>query len=311
MGSAKAKGPDNNKRLALLEAIVSAAPVIAIAMVCHEANRVYCASLGDDSQPEWGDAPDWQRDSAIAGVEFHLANPDAGDAASHDKWMEHKLAEGWEVGEVKDPEAKTHPCLVPFDQLPPEQQFKDRLFRTLVHTVAGALAGVSAAHAAEQSGNADPADATAALEEQVRSLTEDLDKAHATIASFDKAAASRHRKGPKSSKARKVSPVEAGEGDVAAAMEAGEELELVFSNGSHEIVEFDPIRVFAPAFHKQGARRYVLRDAILVKGAGEEKRVRGVGLFAGGKQVGWCAFPQPVSVPVGGERKFDRMIVFG
>lgn len=30
----------------------------------------------------------------------------------------------------------THHCLVPFDRLPPEQQFKDRLFRTIVHAAA-------------------------------------------------------------------------------------------------------------------------------------------------------------------------------
>lgn len=38
-------------------------------------------------------------------------------------------------GQVKDANAKTHPCLVPFDQLPRDQQFKDRLFRTIVHAV--------------------------------------------------------------------------------------------------------------------------------------------------------------------------------
>jgi hypothetical protein len=29
---------------------------------------------------------------------------------------------------VKDPEAKTHPCLVPYDDLPEYQQLKDRVF---------------------------------------------------------------------------------------------------------------------------------------------------------------------------------------
>lgn len=103
------------------------------ARVAHEVNRVWCEFNGDASQPSWQDAPAWQRDSAIAGVAFHRANPDAGDSASHDSWMAQKVADGWTHGDVKDPEAKTHPCMVPFDQLPPEQQFKDRLFRTVVH----------------------------------------------------------------------------------------------------------------------------------------------------------------------------------
>jgi len=51
--------------------------VLDIAIVCYEANRAYCKSLGDHSQPHWSDAPKWQQDSAIKGVEFCLANPSA------------------------------------------------------------------------------------------------------------------------------------------------------------------------------------------------------------------------------------------
>jgi len=43
-----------------------------IATVCHEANRAYCATLGDSSQLPWNEAPDWQRESARKGVEFHV-----------------------------------------------------------------------------------------------------------------------------------------------------------------------------------------------------------------------------------------------
>lgn len=109
---------------------------IEIARACHEANRAWCEFNGDTSQLPWAEAPLWQQESAISGVTFHLANPDAGDSASHDEWMRHKLADGWKYGSVKDAEAKTHPCIVPFEQLPPDQQFKDKLFRTLVHTLA-------------------------------------------------------------------------------------------------------------------------------------------------------------------------------
>lgn len=106
-----------------------------IAIVCHEANRAFCTTLGDYSQQPWEYAPKWQTDSAMAGVKFHLANPDATDAASHENWLKQKEAEGWRYGEKKDPEKKEHPCFVPFDQLPPEQQAKDRLFRSIVHAL--------------------------------------------------------------------------------------------------------------------------------------------------------------------------------
>jgi len=105
----------------------------AVARVCHEANRALCAAFGDLSQPSWEQAPEWQRTSAIKGVQFHLDNPNAGPEASHSAWMADKLAAGWTWGSTKDPDAKKHPCLVPFHELPPEQQAKDHIFRAIVH----------------------------------------------------------------------------------------------------------------------------------------------------------------------------------
>ena len=108
---------------------------IAIAMMCHAINAAYCQSLGDDSQPTWDDAPDWQKQSAIAGVEMHLANPDATPEQSHESWYAQKEAEGWTYGEIKDAEKKEHPCFLPYDELPIEQKAKDYLFRATVHLV--------------------------------------------------------------------------------------------------------------------------------------------------------------------------------
>lgn len=111
--------------------------VWSIARVTHEVNRAYCAAIGE-KQPAWNDAPQWQKDSAYAGVEFHLKNPHAGPTASHENWMKQKLADGWRYGEVKDESAKTHPCMVPFGGLPQKQQAKDYLFRAIVHALARA-----------------------------------------------------------------------------------------------------------------------------------------------------------------------------
>ena len=105
----------------------------AIASICHEANRAYCKSIGDTSQPSWEEAPDWQKESAIAGVSFHMANPTASPSASHEAWRQHKEAEGWDYGIKKDPFLKQHPCMVPYDELPIEQRRKDYLFRAIVH----------------------------------------------------------------------------------------------------------------------------------------------------------------------------------
>jgi hypothetical protein len=122
------------ERLREIELDEYGASIEQIAKACHEANRAYCLAIGDNSQPTWEDAPDWQRNSAIAGVQFIKANPDAGPAASHESWLEQKRADGWKFGPVKDPEAKEHPCFVPYDELPTEQRAKDYIFGAIVRS---------------------------------------------------------------------------------------------------------------------------------------------------------------------------------
>ncbi len=106
-----------------------------IAAVAHEINRAYCLALGDTSQLTWVLAPGWQKASAIDGVKFHREHPQALPSASHENWLEGKRAEGWRYGPVKDPVAKVHPCFVPFEALPLEQQIKDHLFRATVYAL--------------------------------------------------------------------------------------------------------------------------------------------------------------------------------
>lgn len=108
-----------------------------IAKVCHQANKAFCEAIGDTSQKDWDAAEDWQRQSANTGVIFRINNPAAGEDAQHNSWMKEKVDAGWVHGEVKDADAKTHPCIVPFDQLPKEQQAKDKLFCGIVDALKG------------------------------------------------------------------------------------------------------------------------------------------------------------------------------
>lgn len=109
--------------------------VARIAKVCHQANKAYCETLGDMSQADWENAPEWQRNSAINGVKFHLANPNARASASHEAWLAEKEANGWTYGEIKDEAKKSHPCMVPFAELSPSQQAKDHLFKGVVDSL--------------------------------------------------------------------------------------------------------------------------------------------------------------------------------
>lgn len=106
-----------------------------IARICHEANAELCETQNDFSQTNWFEAPEWQKQSAINGVKFHLANPNATPEKSHENWLVEKQADGWKYGQTKNAELKEHPCFVPYNQLPKEQQAKDYLFRGIVHSL--------------------------------------------------------------------------------------------------------------------------------------------------------------------------------
>jgi len=103
-----------------------------IAYVCHEANKAYCESIGDYTQKHWQDAEPWQVISAIKGVEYALNHIDAPASAQHEAWLQAKQLDGWTYGPVKDVAKKEHPCMVPYRELPVEQQIKDSLFQAIV-----------------------------------------------------------------------------------------------------------------------------------------------------------------------------------
>lgn len=103
-----------------------------IARITHEVNREYCKALGDNTQLPWDEAPEWQRESARLGVDLHLHSGKTTPAMSHESWMSQKLTDGWKHGAKKDEKKKTHPFIVPFNELPTEQKAKDYIFRAVV-----------------------------------------------------------------------------------------------------------------------------------------------------------------------------------
>jgi DNA-binding transcriptional MerR regulator len=107
-----------------------------IARVIHAANRELQIVQGDpEPSPPWDNAPDYQVQQNTASVIEALADPDRTAEQNHQGWYERMIADGWTYGEVKNPEAKTHPDLLPFDQLPQHEQQKDRLFIAIVRAL--------------------------------------------------------------------------------------------------------------------------------------------------------------------------------
>lgn len=106
-----------------------------IAKIAHEVNNAYCKAIGHPVQPKWDDAPDEIKASAEDGVLFHLNHPNAKPEDSHNNWMAFKKKLGWVWGEKKDEKAKTHPDIMPYEQLPIETRAKDSLLKAIVDHV--------------------------------------------------------------------------------------------------------------------------------------------------------------------------------
>lgn len=56
----------------------------------------------------------------------------------HEVWAARRIADGWTYGEKRDDEKKTHPCLVPYEELPESEKEYDR--KTAIGTLKFILA---------------------------------------------------------------------------------------------------------------------------------------------------------------------------
>lgn len=44
----------------------------------------------------------------------------------HEVWAETRMKQGWTYGEQRDDQNKTHPCLIPYEELPDSEKEYDR-----------------------------------------------------------------------------------------------------------------------------------------------------------------------------------------
>ena len=103
------------------------------ARMVHELSRAYCLTIGDDVAPPWDETSKIRRTIVMMGIQFSLENPQASQERMHQNWMEAYRKIGWTVGESRDEVKKTHPHLVPYDQLPEEQKPKDRFIQAVLY----------------------------------------------------------------------------------------------------------------------------------------------------------------------------------
>ena len=106
--------------------------VDAICEIAHETIRAFQEANGEQAAPAWDDVPAWMVDSTKDSVLKYMLDPKASPEEAHEVWMHQKREAGWVHGPMKDENKKTHPSMIPYDQLPLNEKVKDHLFLAVV-----------------------------------------------------------------------------------------------------------------------------------------------------------------------------------
>lgn len=109
-----------------------------IAIVCHEMIRGLQLAINELVPTEpWQAAPTALKAITVKGVERAMQNPTA--AGHHAGWVADMVADGWQYGPRKDWAQRTHPNMVDWADLAPDERVKDELFLLVVGRMAAEL----------------------------------------------------------------------------------------------------------------------------------------------------------------------------
>ena len=119
-----------------------------ISRQCHEANALILCTFEHQEYIPWEsisqDLKDNTTNSIYEAIRWMHSGNILTPAAIHNFWMDHKKSQGWKYGSTKCAVHKTHPLLVPYEELSPVDQFKDINFINIINNFAVANPGVFA-----------------------------------------------------------------------------------------------------------------------------------------------------------------------
>lgn len=109
-----------------------------IAGVCYGAFRNWTFIIERRRLPDWHDADFIARNDFIRGVFYIISNAEKDIYTTpemlHIEWIEHKTSMGWKHGDTKCLINRTHPLMLPWEQLNNRQRLPSSLFVSIVDT---------------------------------------------------------------------------------------------------------------------------------------------------------------------------------
>jgi hypothetical protein len=104
----------------------------------HEGHRTYRELMGDLSHKPWSELGEEEKAPVRLAV-IGIVEGDDDAERSHNRWVQSLTSQGWKQGPKKDWETKTHPNLVPWDELSIETQELNQMFVRSVKSMITAL----------------------------------------------------------------------------------------------------------------------------------------------------------------------------
>jgi hypothetical protein len=103
------------------------------AVFVYEAARLQAIAVDAPVVPEhWDEREEDFKEQFLAVIERQCGPQRSGSPQElHGSWMQAYFDRGWTYGPERDVETRTHPDLVPYDQLEPRERNKDAVFVAL------------------------------------------------------------------------------------------------------------------------------------------------------------------------------------
>lgn len=109
---------------------------VQVARIAHDAIYTLNHFVEERTEyPRWFDRTPEDRQMYVDAAKRVAFHPDVTQKTMHDLWMASKLAEGWVYGPERDYVKKTHPSLVPNEELSELEKAKDQLFINVVRAL--------------------------------------------------------------------------------------------------------------------------------------------------------------------------------
>jgi hypothetical protein len=104
--------------------------------IVYDLLRSFNRTFHNQQIPEFADAEEWEQAAATSSFIYVRDHPELSPPEIHREWLGIMRDQGWEYGEKMDPEARTHPHMRVWEDLPPWARRMLYITVTVVHILA-------------------------------------------------------------------------------------------------------------------------------------------------------------------------------